>query len=215
MSRRRDFLATVASITGLAALDLARPRVALASTAPNASMWDMSWLEQLKGKNKQVFDTQSLEMGLLVPTNFLDAAKEVYGYVYPDVNVIVGIAGKGFPINAGDALWAKYEIGRRYEIKDPATGQWATKNIYLEGTPMRGKMVGVKPLMARGAIFWQCNNALNGITGQFAADTKQPFDDVKKELVAGLNPGVKVVVAHTYMLGQVQEHGCSYEMVAG
>jgi len=24
---------------------------------------------------------------------------------------------------------------------------------------------------------------------------------------------VKVVVAHTYMIGQAQQHGCSYEMI--
>ena len=212
MPRRREFLATtVASLTSLAALDLARPAAAFAEA--NASTWDMTWLDQLKGKNRQVFDCQSLEMPLLVVTNYLDASKEVYGYDYPDVNVVLGIAGKAFPINAGDALWAKYELGRRWNVKDPATGQFATKNIWLEGTKMRGKDVGVKPLMARGAIFWQCNNALNGITGEIATDTKQPFDQLKAELVAGLNPGVKVVIAHTYMIGQAQQHGCSYEMI--
>jgi len=211
MPARRDFLATLASVAGLAAIDLARPVEALAES--NSSAWDMAWLDQLKGKNRQVFDIAHLDKALLVPTNYLDAAQEVYGYSYPDVNAVIGIAGAGFPINAGDALYAKYEIGRRWEVKDPATGQWATKNIFLEGTPMRNKVIGVKPLMARGAIFWQCNNALNGITAEIAADTKQPFDQLKAELVAGLNPGVKVVVAHTYMIGQAQQHGCTYEQV--
>ena len=211
MTARRDFLATLASFTGLAALDLAAPAAAFAQA--NASTWDMSWLEQLKGKNRQVFDIAHLDKALLVPTNYLDAAQEVYGYTYPDVNVVVGIAGSGFPINAGDALYTKYEIGRRWQVKDPATGAWATKNIFLDGSQVRGKTIGVRALMARGAIFWQCNNALNGIAGEIAADLKLPVDQVKAELVAGLNPGVKVVVAHTYMIGQSQQHGCTYEQV--
>ena len=211
MTARRDFLATLASFTGLAALDLAVPATAFAEA--NASTWDMAWLEQLKGKNRQVFDIAHLDKALLVPTNYLDAAQEVYGYTYPDVNVVIGIAGAGFPINAGDTLYTKYEIGRRWQVKDPATGAWATKNIFLDGSQVRGKTIGVRALMARGAIFWQCNNALNGIAGEIAADLKQPVDQVKAELVAGLNPGVKVVVAHTYMIGQSQQHGCTYEQV--
>jgi hypothetical protein len=74
-------------------------------------------------------------------------------------------------------------------------------------------MVGVKPLMERGAIFWQCNNALNGITQMIATDTKQEVPAVKAELVAGLNPGCHLVPAHTMLLGLVQERGCAYEKI--
>ena len=34
-----------------------------------------------------------------------------------------------------------------------------------------------------------------------------------KELIAGLNPGVKLVPAHTMALGLAQEHGCTYEQI--
>ena len=209
---RRSFIATLASLSGLAALDLARPAEAFASEA-NLSTWDMTWLDQLKGKHKQVFDAGHLDHALLVPVNYLDAANEVYGMSYPDVNTVIGIGGSCFPINAGDVLYAKYEIGRRWEVKDPATGTWAMKNNFVEGTMMGKKLVGVKPLMARGTIFWQCNNALNGIVSEIAADTKLPFDQLKAEFVANLVPGVKLVVAHTFLIGMAQEHGCTYEAI--
>jgi hypothetical protein len=38
-------------------------------------------------------------------------------------------------------------------------------------------------------------------------------DDLKKDLVAGLHPGVIVVPAHTMLLGLCQERGCTYQMV--
>ena len=70
-------------------------------------------------------------------------------------------------------------------------------------------------MQARGVIFWQCNNALTGVAGVLARSTSQLPDVVKAELIAGLNPGVKLVPAHTMVLGLAQEHGCTYESIGG
>jgi hypothetical protein len=213
---RRSFLGTLAALSGAAALELSHPAAAFAaahSSDPQQGPWDLTWLELLKGKHKQVFDTSEFDFALLVPTNNLDAYRDVYGLSYPDVNIVIGIAGSTYPINASDAIWAKYELGRRWKVKEPGTDAWATRNIYLNGAMNRGKMVGVKPLMDRGAIFWQCNNALNGVTQMIATDLKLEIPALKAELVAGLNPGVHLVPAHTMALGLVQERGCAYEKI--
>ena len=209
MLPRRSFLTALASISGVA---WTRPVFA----APTSDTWDLSWLDQLKGRHKQVFAVGPLKdhLPLLVVVNYLDAHREVFGLAYPDINTVVGIARQGYPINAQDALWAKYELGRRWDLKDPVTGEWARRNIFFDAMPAPpGKIVGVKPLQARGAIFWQCNNALNSIVRDFAADTGQPAEAVRAELIAGLNPGVRLVPAHTMLLGLAQEHGCTYEQL--
>jgi hypothetical protein len=146
--------------------------------------------------------------------NWLDAHQEVFGLSYPNVNAVVGIA-MSFPINAGDALWAKYELGRLWEINDPDTGTWARRNVFLDAIPgmPAGKVVGVRPLQARGTIFWQCNNALNNVSRRLAREFGGTFEAIRPELLAGLNPGVKLVPAHTMLLGLAQEHGCSYEQI--
>jgi hypothetical protein len=208
----------LATLSALAAAATLKPIEAFAQQGAlvgGGGKWDLSWMDGLKGKHKQVFDIGGLDIALLVVTNNLDAYREVFDLGYPDVNEVVAIAGSGFPINAGDALWAKYELGRRYKVKEPGTDNWATRNIWLNGTQVRNKMVGVKLLQERGAIFWQCNNALNGVTAMLAADTKQPVDVVKAELVAGLNPGVHIVPAHTQAIGLVQQRGCAYEFISG
>jgi intracellular sulfur oxidation DsrE/DsrF family protein len=208
----------LATLSALAAAATLKPIEAFAQQGAlvgGGGKWDLSWMDGLKGKHKQVFDIGGLDIALLVVTNNLDAYREVFDLGYPDVNEVVAIAGSGFPINAGDALWAKYELGRRYKVKEPGTDNWATRNIWLNGTPVRNKVVGVKLLQERGVIFWQCNNALNGVTAMLAADTKQPVDVVKAELVAGLNPGVHIVPAHTQAIGLVQQRGCAYEFVSG
>src|SRR5436309_3655898 len=173
---RRTFVSALASLAGVALVPPLPAGAAAPSTALPGSEWDLSWLDRLTGKHKQVFAVGPLRdhFPLHVVVNYLDAHKEVFGLSYPDVNTVVGIARQGFPINVRDGIWAKYELGRRWELKDPDTGEWSQRNIYLENVPSPlGKVVGVKPLQARGAIFWQCNNALNGIVADLARDTHQ------------------------------------------
>ena len=222
---RRSFLGALAALGGVT---LIRPSIvgAESALAPASSgegvahhtkPWDLSWLDALAGKHRQVFDVGALEPGgspLHVVSNYLDAHREVFGLVYPDVNTLVGIAFSAFPINASDALWKTYALGTRWKIKDPGTGDWATHNIFASApaaSPAANETVGA--LQRRGTIFWQCNNALGGIARQLADDLQRPVDEVRAELVAGLLPGVKLVPAHTMVLGLAQEHGCTYERV--
>ena len=206
---RRGFLASVGALAGAAAFV---PDLAGAAAPVAQSPWDMSWLDRLTGKHRQVFDFSDLEIGLLVVKNWLDAHETVYGLRHPDVNTVVGIGGHAFPVNASDELYRRFPIGDQWKVTDPATGSPAERNVFLDGPaapPMKG--AGVRPLQARGTIFWQCNNALHGVAGRLAAVVKRPEPEVYQELKAGLNPGVILVPAHTMLIGLSQEHGCAYE----
>src|SRR5262245_51223703 len=114
---RRAFFGTV---TGLAAL-------APIGAQEKSSAWDLAWLDQFKGKHKQVFDFGAMELGedspLRLPNNYLNTFKDVFHLEPPEVNVAVGIAGSAFPINASDALWEKFKIGEEWKINDPQTGK--------------------------------------------------------------------------------------------
>jgi hypothetical protein len=211
---RRSFLGVLSAIAGTAVL----PAGARASAPysrrplPPTEEWDLSWLDQLKGKHKQVFDLGVPELKSVA--NYLRAFREVYRLEHPQVNAVVGIAYQAYPINAADALWAKYELGARWKINDAVTGKPATRNIFIEpaaGASDSVREYAVRALKSRGAIFWQCNNALNRVVDELSRDTKQSFDAVRAELVAGLLPGVKLVPAHTMLIGLAQEHGCTYE----
>lgn len=205
---RRRFLSSVGALAGGAAM---LPGVVAAEPAVQGG-WDMSWLDRLTGKHKQVFDLSDLDIGLLVVRNWYDAWDTVYGLKHPDVNAVIGIGGHAFPINAGDELYRKFPIGEQHKVMDPDTGKPALRNIFLDGgkaPPFIG--AGVRPLQARGAIFWMCHNALNGVASRLAAAVQRPQPEVYQELRAGLNPGVIVVPAHTMLIGMCQERGCTYE----
>jgi len=215
---RRRFLATMTGLAGVSAGLGRDPGAAAAVQAPRApaasTEWDLSWLDQLKGKHKQLFDVGNMDISqdtpLRVPTNYLNAFRDVYRLEPPEVNVVVGIQRVAFPMNASDAIWETYQLGERWDIKDPQTGKPATRNIFLGQASAAGGAF-VRPLQARGAIFWQCNVALQAVTGQLARQTGKAAADVRADLVAGLNPGVKLVPAHSMLVGLVQERGFTYE----
>ena len=163
---------------------------------------------------RQAIDVGNMDVSedtpLRVPMNYLDAFRDVYHLEPPEVNVVIGIARVAFPINASDAIWEKYQLGERWNIKDPQSGKPATRNIFL-GQPTGGPGSTVRALQRRGVVFWQCNVALQAVTGQLARATGKPAADVRADLVAGLNPAVRLVPAHTMMIGLVQERGFTYE----
>ena len=206
---RRSFFTTLASVAGLAAL---RPGDAAAQGAPpSAGPFDMAWLEQMKGKHKQLYDLGGISLAeeprpLRFCRNFLDTFRDVYKLEHPGVNTAVGISGPAFPMNASDRLWEKYKLGERGKIIDPKTKQPSVRNIFYDD----GSDISVKAVQARGTIFWQCNVALGGVAQQLADQFKMPFAEVRADLIAGLNPGVKLMPSHVMALALAQEKGFTY-----
>lgn len=209
-TRRRFFGALAASVAALPTTLRATP-----PRTVRTEEWDLRWVDQLKGEHKQVFDTGPVHEGLLhVVMNWLNAHNEVYGLRDNQLSAVVGLASRGYSANANDAMWAKYGIGEHNKIKDPMTGEWATHNVMLsvpDDAPPMVKGMTVSALVARGVIFWQCNNALHGVAASIAGQTNQSPQTVYQELRANLLSHVKLVPAHTMLVGLCQERGCTYE----
>ena len=207
-TNRRSFFTTLASVAGLTAIGVTD--VAAQSASPSAGPFDMAWLEQMKGKHKQLYDLGGISLAeegrpLRFCKNFLDTFRDVYKLQYPEVNTAVGISGPAFPLNASDRLWAKYKLGERAKIIDPMTKQPSVRNILYDGSD-----ISVKAMQARGTIFWQCNVALGGVAQQLANQFNMPFAEVRADLIAGLNPGVKLMPSHVMSLALSQEKGFTY-----
>lgn len=196
------------SLTGLAAI---APRASFGAQ-DKSSAFDLSWLDQLKGKHKQMFDFGSMSLDddapLRLPNNYLNTFRDAMHVEPPEINVAVGIAGSAFPMNASDALWEKLKLGEEWKVNDPDTGKPAIRNIYL-GTA-GGAAPTIRSLTSRGVVFWQCNIALGNIANRFARKTGVAADKMRADLIAGLNPGVKVVPAHSMATGLAQERGFTY-----
>jgi hypothetical protein len=209
ISGRRSFVTALASVAGLAAFHSGGEAAAQSAPA-SAGPFDMAWLEQMKGKHKQLYDLGSIELAvegrpLRFCKNFLDTFDDVYKLKYPELNSAVGISGPAFPMNATDRLWEKYKLGERSKIIDPMTKQPSVRNIFYDGSD-----ISVKAMQARGTIFWQCNVALGNVAQQLATQFQMPVADVRADLIAGLNPGVKLMPSHVMALALAQERGFTY-----
>jgi len=207
---RRGFLVAAAGAGGL----LANP-LAWTSAAAQSPAWDLTWVDQLTGDYRQVFDTTTLQndpLGTVV--NFLNGFEDVLGQRAPAVTAIVGVTG-ALPLIASDELWSRYALGEQWRVRDPKTAQSATRNIYriADGDDASARAASVEALQRRGVIFWQCNNALNFVADMLARPLNRPTLDVRNDLIAGLLPGVKLVPAHTMLLNLVQRRGCTYQQV--
>jgi hypothetical protein len=217
---RRSFMSALTSLAGVAAIDVAAsPAAAQSSSAASAAApaaapaWDLKWMDDLKAKHRQVFDLGEVNLvadprPLRFPRNYLDAFHDVFALDFPEVKTIVGISGTAFGINASDRLWEKYALGERSKIMDPLTKQPAVRNIFMDDSTL-----GVRALQARGTIFWQCDIALRAIAQQLATARQLPAAEVRADLLAGLNPGVRLVPSHVMAMGLVQERGVTYVKV--
>jgi hypothetical protein len=200
----------LASFASVSAIQSAGTRAAAQSPAASAQNWDLRWIEELKAPHQQVFDMADADPAaqpppLRLPRNYLDGFHDVYGLAFPEVRTIVGITGKAFPVNASDRLWEKYALGERSQFIDPVTKKPAVRNIFMDDASL-----GVKALQARGTIFWQCNIALGSLAQQLAQARQMPVAEVRADLVAGLNPGVRLVPSHVMAMGLVQERRVTY-----
>ena len=212
---RRTFIAAVASVTGLVAAGappaplLAQGQARGAAAAPAAD-FDLGWFDGMKGRHKQAFDYGSWDLSVDAQPfrfvrNYLDSHRDVSKLESPDVNTAVGISRPAFPVNVSSDIWQKYKLGEHFKIDDPRTGKPAERNFILEDANY-----GVRVLQARGTVFWQCNVALFAVASELARAFGRQAQDVRTELIAGFNPGVKLQPSHMWAIGTAQEHGFAY-----
>jgi intracellular sulfur oxidation DsrE/DsrF family protein len=220
MSERREFLETlalggVALAVGACATGRSTNEAPLPAAPPAAKEgpWDSSWLDQLTAKHKQIFDVSAYADGggLFYAKNYFNAHRDAFGMTYPDVQAVLGIHGDAYPIVFGDAIWAKYDFGRRVKAVDPRTGKPALRNVLWQ--PREGEEMyeySVNALQPRGAKFILCNNVLRFVTRTLAQETGATYEATRTGLIAGLLPNVTVVPAMVVALGLAQERGCAY-----
>jgi intracellular sulfur oxidation DsrE/DsrF family protein len=196
---RRGFVRSAGA--ALAALAVLPAEPAEGQAAP-----DEAWLQGLTGKHKQIFDVGVSRDGrpLGRVMNFLDAYREAYGLPDADLNAIFGVHGGGMPIVLNDAIWAKYELGRRNSEIDPRTRAPAVRNPWAIDGPF-----SVARLQDRGVRFIVCQRSIRRLSGELAGSGGNA-EAVRLELTANLLRGVTPVPAMIVAVNRAQESGLTY-----
>ena len=205
---RRGFLGRIAAVAAAAGLGGAVPSALAAET--NASAADPAldaWFGKIKGKHRVVFDTPEPNNGMAAvwPRVYLNSMQATYP---GEATAVIILRHAGIPLGMSDALWAKYNLGEMFQIKDG--DKPATKNPYATITNIPLPGIGISELLKSGVLVGLCDVALTVYSSGAAQKMGLAADAVKKEWAAGLLPGVQSVPSGVLGVAHAQELGCNY-----
>jgi intracellular sulfur oxidation DsrE/DsrF family protein len=218
---RRDFLGKLAAGAGTS---LALPTL-LASINAEASPLSVppadadEWFKKVKGKHKIIFDATEPNGGFAVIWSWVFyKTNNATGTPDNELTSVVVLRHGAIPLALEDKLWEKYKLGEVFKITDGTTSAPAIRNPF--NTPTEPVMVnmgmdGIKGLTARGVMFCVCDVALTVYSGVVAKSISGNAEEIKKEWLAGLLPGVQVVPSGVWAVGRAQEKGCAYAYAGG
>ena len=216
-SSRREFLGTLAATTGvLAATGVAEASPVLAdSNVADAE----NWMKKIKGKRRIIFDAPEPHDGFPVIWSWaFYKTNNQTGSADADITAMVVLRHNAIPLAMEDRLWEKYKFGEAFKITDKNTGAPALRNVFYEPKgkdfPLPG-IDGIKALQARGALFCVCDLALTVYSGFIAQAAGLNPEEVKKDWVSGLLPGVQAVPSGVWAVGRAQEKDCAYCYAGG
>ena len=219
---RREFLGKLAAGAGttLALPTLLTSLSAEAAVEPTVPPDDADeWFKKVKGKHRIIYDATEPNGGFAVIWSYVYyKTNNATGTPDTDMTAVVVLRHGAIPLAMDDKLWEKYKFGEMFKINDPTTSAPAIKNAY--NTPTDPTMVmlgsdGIKALTARGVMFCVCDVALSVYSGFAAKAINGKPEEVKKEWISGLLPGVQVVPSGVWAVGRAQEHKCNYCYAGG
>ena len=232
-TERRDFLqqmlAAGAAVAGAGLLTgCATTAGAAAAPAPTPSaapragqaQWDMSWREKL-GRYKTAYDSPEIQNGAALAF----AAAAAFGYESAlgagarEFTPVLILRHTASVMTLDDAMWARLGLGVAHKLKDPTTGEPATRNPFVgyeqgDRHTMIGAQAGLDVLMRAGAVVLTCNNALMGVAYQLRQ--KEPSltrETAMAEVRRSVLPNVYVMPNGIFAVSAAQDAGCHYMRV--
>ena len=221
-TNRRNFLGTIA--TGAAAIGFTSIAPSISAFAGETKLDPKVYgdpeemFKKINGKHRVVFDSPHPHeiYPFAWPRVFL-LTNEATGTANKDCSVVVVLRHPSIGYAMEDKAWAKYELGKLFEANDPETKQPATRNPFWKPKPGAYKipgvgeiLIGVNQLQENGVQFCVCAAAINVYSAVLADSMKLKHEDVKKDFMDAILPGIQPVPSGVWALGRAQEKQCAY-----
>ncbi len=214
---RRDFLGTLVA-TGALGLSAMTPFKLNAmqeqgmGKSTNTAGFD-DWLNKIKGKHRQVFDSPHHVGGLpFAWTRVFLMTNQAAGASLDDVQAVMVLRHEAIPLGMQSDLWKKYNFSKVFNVVDMESKKPITQNVFWQ--PKQGALplpgMGIDELMKDGVLIGVCDMAITVYSMGVAKKMNKNADEVKKEWEAGLLPGVQLVPSGVLAVNRAQEHGCTY-----
>jgi len=173
-----------------------------------------AWFKKVKGKHKIVYDAPEPHDGFPIIWSWVFyKTNNATGTPDNELTAMIVFRHNGIPLTMEDRLWEKYKFGEVFKIDDANTSAPAVKNPYWVPTIgfwNANGIQGIKDLQARGVMCCVCDMALTVYSGMVAQKAGMSAEEVKKDWVSGLLPGIQVVPSGVWAIGRAQEKGCAY-----
>ena len=171
------------------------------------------WLGRMRGKHRQVFDSPHNLGGMpFAWTRVFLMTNQTVGAAEEDVQAVIVLRHDAIPLAMDSALWKKYNFTKVFEVVDPEKKQPITSNVFWK--PKEGSLplpgMGIDELMKSGVLIGVCNMAITVYSQAVAEKMKMKAEDVKKEWIAGILPGIQLVPSGVLAVNRAQEQGCAY-----
>ena len=171
------------------------------------------WLNRIKGKHRQVFDSPHNVGGMpfawvrvYMMTNQMVGAKE------EDTQAVLVLRHDAIPLAMESSLWKKYNFSKVFHVVDEQTKKPIKENVFWQ--PKQGALplpgMGINELMSSGVLIGLCEMAITVYSTAVAQQMKLKPEEVKKEWIAGVLPGIQLVPSGVLAINRAQERGCSY-----
>lgn len=222
LTNRRDFLGKMmlgATALGLPVLSSLPLQAATAAATTSDSSEDPdAWMNRIKGKHRLVIDVpRPHEIFPFAWARVFLLTNEATGVPEKDCGVVIVLRHDAIPYAMKDDLWVKYKFGEVFKADDPLTKAPATRNPFWQPKPGDFKVpgvgnvaIGINELQESGVMFCVCNVALAVYSAVVAQQMGIEAEEVKKDWMAGILPGVQVVPSGVWAIGRAQEKNCSY-----
>jgi hypothetical protein len=220
MTQRRDFLrqASLLAAGSVAAGSAATgPLLAQgpAAAAQGSAAWDMSWTARVTGTHRMCFDAHAISDGVCLhqARSFLQGYKDIYNLADSEVTAVLVIRHAAVPMVFGDALWADGRLNDGDKLLDPATGEPARRNPFINIAPNSGHALtwadgALDTLIARGVIVLACDLATRNFAGRIAAWRQIPRQDALDLVYANMIPGIYRMPTGIFATSHAQSLGC-------
>lgn len=221
-TNRRSFIGKLA--TGAAAVTIGSIAAPIQSIAREKNHFISNddpdaWFKKLDGKkHKMIFDVTEPNgmMPFAWPRVFL-MTNGMTGTQEKEMGVVVVLRHEAIPYALDNSLWTKYKLGEVFKINDDQTKTASLRNAFWKPgkddfiVPGIGPVaIGINDLQNSGVMFAACNSALVVYSAVIAGMINMKQDDVYKDFIGGILPGIQVVPSGVWAVSRAQEHGCSY-----
>jgi len=224
---RRKFLGTLAAgaaalgLSSLSPLTTHAGEITQPDNTPTGMMDSDAWFNQIKGKHRVVYDVPNPKEGheLVMPfawSKVFLLTNAGTGTPEKENSVVVVMRHSAIPFALNSAMWSKYKFGEAFKIMDPNDGKPSLRNMMWKPNPafsvpgIGPVPIGIDDLQGVGVMFCVCDMALTVNSAVIGEGMKMKAEDVKKDWLANLLPGVQVVPSGVWALGRAQEHKCAY-----